>query len=105
MKKLYLVIFVIIIIVVLGFVNAAFLSSEEMCTLKGCSCKDVDGEIPCNNCALSKPVFTIGLLNVIHVCPGIEIITCENGKELKEERRVEIDYEKCYYSWYTGLFS
>jgi len=100
MERVYITGIVIAAIVLLGFIVAGTLPSETVCTEMGCPCES-DGERPCNDCSLLEPVFTLGIVNVVEVCHGTEILTCENSIKIDER----IDWEGCEYKWYfLGVF-
>ena len=99
MKVIYAIIALLIIIFILGFGIAALIPAPTACTEMACLCMDVEGEIPCNWCFQSKPVFTTGVINVMNSCDGREIITCENGEQVGQ--RIELDLENCTIDWYV----
>jgi len=96
MERVYIVGIVIAAIIILGFISAALSAYESVCTKMGCPCAGVEGERPCNSCSILEPIFTLGIVNLVKVCPGSEIITCENGIEVDKR----IDWKDCEYRWY-----
>lgn len=106
--KLGLIIGIIIVsVIVLGFVIEAVLPEtyEEYtsCTLMGCLCKGVSGEMPCNSCSFSDRIFTTGILNVVQQCSASEIIICENDAQV--DSRIDFENKKCRIDWYILGFN
>ena len=96
MKKLILTI-IIIGLLILGFLLGALIKEGRACAKMGCSCANVEGEIECNSCSVSNPIFVLGVINMAKVCPAQEIILCENDDYDYNKTKYEIDYSSCKY--------
>ena len=107
MKRKLFVLFITGLIVglfvIIGFISAGVAEEEVVvCTLVYCDCFDSEGEnlvgeIPCNSCGLSDPVFLTWLFNVVRDCGAKEIIICEDGGS--RDSRLDINEESCEYSF------
>lgn len=95
MVKRVLIPVIIAIVIILGFLVAAFLSEMISCTEMGCPCENLVSERPCNSCTLSNPVFTSGIVHISKVCSAQEVILCENNTDVG--RRVDVDNNSCEY--------
>jgi hypothetical protein len=89
------------IVFVSGLIAGAILPSEVMCTEMACLCPE-SGEqnIECNSCYESKYVFSLGFFRAAKICPGAEVIFCEDG----EATGGKIDWkeEECWLDIYRA---
>ena len=80
--KLFSAVF-ILFIVIAGFIIPTLITSDTpICTKMSCLCQNNLSEIPCNDCMVSKPIFMLGLFNVVNTCSGKEIILCEENNKV-----------------------
>lgn len=86
------------IIFVLALLLPAFVKPTPLCTTKACECVTDETELPCNTCALSRPVFIMGVINVARVCAAQEIIICRGPLTVfSESRYFEVAENSCRY--------
>ena len=84
--------------VVLGFIIRLAIPKNYGCTLIGCSCDGVSGEIPCNTCIGDNTIFIMGIFNVIQQCNAKEIIMCEDNVQIN--KRIDFENENCKTKFY-----
>ena len=97
MDKKFLTIGIVILILIIGLIIPQFIESVTPCTLMMCYPNEPTAEIPCNLCTQSQPIFVTGIINIIKVCKGTDILVFENSVHISEKDRVEIDYNNCEY--------
>src|SRR3989338_8762751 len=98
MKKSVLIIGILILIdIIFALISYLYFSNFIACTKKGCFCSENVGEIPCNDCSITKPVLITGIFNIVKNCRAKEIILCENSKQ--SDIRYDIDNSNCRYSY------
>ena len=94
MKKRIKILLIILGIIILGFIIPIFFPEDTFCTMVAVSCKGLNGEnlnreIPENDCKVSNPIFTLGLIHIVKVYSAQEIVTCTEG--LRTDSRIDVD--------------
>ena len=106
-----MIVMIILGIIVIGFIIGLVIPARGMmCTEMACSCGLLQEqpniayrEIPCNSCALSDPIFILGVINVVKSCNGKEIIMCDGSDNIGT--KYDIDEDSCGYKIkFLGLY-
>jgi hypothetical protein len=76
MNKLIYVLFILIIIIIFGFVSAQIIQGGvTSCTEMACICEK-EGELPCNSCSSEELIFSTAIINIVRICDAREILIC-----------------------------
>jgi hypothetical protein len=86
--------FWILIVLFVGGLIGFIFPNMGSCNQKFCLCEG-DGELSCNSCEYIDFKFYTGIVNLAKICPGTEIILCEDGESV--EKNVVYSYNDCKY--------
>ncbi|HDP73649.1 MAG TPA: hypothetical protein ENN46_01685 [Candidatus Woesearchaeota archaeon] len=77
---LIMVLAAIAIVFVSGLIAGPLIPPEIFCTEMACFCPEKGTEaLECNSCYETSTVFSIGFFRASRVCPGKEILFCDEG--------------------------
>ncbi len=103
-KKIGMIIAILIILgFVFGFIGSLIGEYGWACTEMMCMPTDPNftGQMPCNSCFQEKPLFILGIINVVERCTGGQIVVYENGRGIDSR----VDVMGCQYEWYFLTFN